>query len=123
MLNQDPTLSKTSIMGTSTAPLSNAPSVLINDNNNMNDDNNNINGENTGNNNNNNKLLYTILPSPIQGNADWRKYKCLKLNNGITVCLVNDKESKTTSAAVTVTAGAADDPRSMSGLARKFNKN
>lgn len=63
--------------------------------------------------------LYTLLPSPIQGNADWRKYRCMKLNNGVTVCLVHDKESKTTAAAATVTAGAGSDPRSLPGLARK----
>ena len=57
------------------------------------------------------------VASPIHGNADWRKYRCLKLENGVTICLVHDKESKTTAAAATVGVGASADPRSMSGLA------
>ena len=59
-----------------------------------------------------------VLPSPLKGNADWRDFRCLRLANGVVLCLVHDKESKTTAAAATVTAGAASDLRSMSGLAR-----
>jgi hypothetical protein len=57
------------------------------------------------------------LPAPIKGKADWREYKCLRLDNGVTVCLVHDRESKTTAAAATVNAGAAADPKSLPGLA------
>lgn len=59
------------------------------------------------------------LPCPISGQADWRQYRCFQLANGVTVCVVHDPESKTTAAAATVNAGAAMDPREMSGLARE----
>jgi secreted Zn-dependent insulinase-like peptidase len=58
------------------------------------------------------------LAQPIQGEADWRKYRCLQLSNGITACCVNDATSKTTAVATTVNVGAAHDPRTISGLAR-----
>lgn len=61
------------------------------------------------------------LPAPVRGKADWREFQCFRLKNGVTVCLVHDKESKTTAAAATVTVGAASDPRNMSGLARKYS--
>lgn len=57
------------------------------------------------------------LPAVEKGKADWRHYRCLQLDNGVTVCLVNDKESKTTAVAATVKVGAGSDPRSMPGLA------
>lgn len=59
----------------------------------------------------------TPLPTPIKGKADWRSYRAFSLENGVTVCLVHDPESKTLSAASTVHVGAAADPRSLSGLA------
>jgi predicted Zn-dependent peptidase len=61
------------------------------------------------------------LEQPTQGDADWRQYRCLKLPNGITVCCVHDPMSKTTAVATTVNVGAAHDPRTMSGLARKIS--
>jgi secreted Zn-dependent insulinase-like peptidase len=63
-------------------------------------------------------MVVEHLPAPIKGKADWRDFRCIKLENGVTVCLVHDKESKTTAAAATVNVGAAADPREMSGLAR-----
>ncbi|KAL7566713.1 hypothetical protein ACA910_017769 [Epithemia clementina (nom. ined.)] len=57
------------------------------------------------------------LPEVEKGKADWRTYRCVQLDNGVTVCLVHDKESKTTAAAATVKVGAGSDPRSMPGLA------
>ena len=60
----------------------------------------------------------TVLPTPIQGKADWRKYKAFRLdNNGVTVLVINDKESKTTAMSCIVEVGAGSDPRTMSGLA------
>lgn len=58
------------------------------------------------------------LDQPIQGDADWREYRCLQLPNGITICCVHDRMSKTTAVATTVNVGAAHDPRTMAGLAR-----
>lgn len=60
---------------------------------------------------------FTTLPIPVKGRADWRDYRCLRLSNGVTVCLVHDRESKTTAAAATVNAGAGADPRSVPGIA------
>eukprot|EP00934_Nitzschia_sp_Nitz4_P005395 Nitzschia sp. Nitz4//scaffold243_size29414//11200//15047//NITZ4_008058-RA/size29414-augustus-gene-0.12-mRNA-1//1//CDS//3329543837//5385//frame0 len=57
------------------------------------------------------------LPVPIKGQADWRQYRALRLENGVTCLVINDKESKTTGMACVVNAGAAADPRSLSGLA------
>ena len=57
------------------------------------------------------------LDAVEKGKADWREYRCVQLDNGVTVCLVHDGESKTTAAAATVQIGAAADPRSLSGLA------
>ena len=61
--------------------------------------------------------LFELLPSPIKGNSDWRDYRALKLQNGVTCLLVHDKESKTTSTSCCVNVGASSDPRSLSGLA------
>ena len=60
--------------------------------------------------------IETTLPTPIQGNGDWRSYRVLRLKNGVTVALVQDKASKTVGVAATVLAGAAADPREWSGL-------
>lgn len=68
---------------------------------------------------NNYNILIRELDQPIQGKADWRKYRCLQLSNGITVCCVNDATAKSTAVATTVNVGAAYDPRTLSGLARK----
>ena len=57
------------------------------------------------------------LPPVVKGSRDWRKFRPLQLPNGITCVLVNDKESKTTSCAVSVGCGASADPRELSGLA------
>jgi hypothetical protein len=38
----------------------------------------------------------TLLPAPEKGKADWRDYRCVELDNGVTVCLVHDATSKTT---------------------------
>jgi len=59
----------------------------------------------------------TILPTPIKGDADWRDFRTLRLSNGVTICLVHDPQAKTTAAGATIAAGAAYDPRSLSGLA------
>lgn len=59
----------------------------------------------------------TILPDVEKGKSDWREYRSIKLENGVTLTLVHDDQSKTTAAAATVHAGAAADPRSLSGLA------
>ena len=68
---------------------------------------------------------YKLLPSPITGKADWRKFKAFQLmdpsssttgdSDGknhpqMTVLLVQDVESKTTAAAASVQVGAASDP-------------
>lgn len=58
-----------------------------------------------------------LLPTPIQGDADWRSFRSVQLDNGVTAVLVHDPQSKTTSAAATVNAGASSDPRHLSGLA------
>ncbi len=59
----------------------------------------------------------TSLPNPVKGQADWRDYRTYRLSNGVTICLVYDRESKTTAAAATVNVGASADPRSMPGIA------
>jgi hypothetical protein len=38
----------------------------------------------------------TLLPAVEKGKADWRDYRCVQLDNGVTVCLVHDNMSKTT---------------------------
>ena len=63
------------------------------------------------------KVIQTLLPTPIQGKADWRKYKAVRLENGVTCLVINDKESKTTAMSCIVEVGASSDPREMSGLA------
>jgi secreted Zn-dependent insulinase-like peptidase len=64
-------------------------------------------------------VLVEELCNPNQGDADWRQYRCVRLlNNGVTICCVNDLTSKTTAVAATVNVGAAHDPRAVSGLAR-----
>ena len=57
------------------------------------------------------------LPPPVQGNADYRKYRALRLQNGVTALLTQDSQSKHFAAAVTVDAGASSDPRALPGLA------
>jgi len=57
------------------------------------------------------------LPEVEKGDSDWRTYRSLKLENGVTCVLVHDKESKHTAMATTIDAGASCDPRSLSGLA------
>jgi insulysin len=57
------------------------------------------------------------LPTPVKGKADWRNYRALRLENGVTCLLVNDSQSKTLGMSTVVDVGAAADPRSMSGLA------
>lgn len=59
----------------------------------------------------------TYLPPPIQGDSDYRKYKALRLPNGVTALLTQDGQSKHFAAAVSVNAGASCDPRSLPGLA------
>jgi len=59
----------------------------------------------------------TYLPSPVKGNADYRNYKAIRLQNGITALLAQDAQSKHFAAAVSVNAGASSDPRSLPGLA------
>ncbi len=66
---------------------------------------------------NESSISTTELPPVIKGSSDWRLYRPFSLPNGITCVLVNDKESKTTSCAVSVGAGASADPRELSGLA------
>lgn len=58
-----------------------------------------------------------ILPAPRKGKADWREYRPFRLDNGVTCMAVHDKESKTTAVTAAVLAGAAADPRDLSGLA------
>ena len=59
----------------------------------------------------------TDLPKVVKGNADWREYHSVQLENGVTCVFVNDKESKTTACSVCVGVGASSDPRELSGLA------
>mmetsp|Transcript_5248 Transcript_5248/g.7772 ORF Transcript_5248/g.7772 Transcript_5248/m.7772 type:complete len:708 (+) Transcript_5248:68-2191(+) len=59
----------------------------------------------------------TILPDIVKGDADWRLYRSIKLQNGVTCVFVHDKESKTTACSVAVGAGASHDPRELSGIA------
>ncbi|KAL7552322.1 hypothetical protein ACHAWF_015546 [Thalassiosira exigua] len=59
----------------------------------------------------------TRLPPVIKGDADYRAYRPLLLDNGLTVLLATDAQSKHLAAAVSVTAGASSDPRSLPGLA------
>ena len=59
----------------------------------------------------------TSLPAVIKGSADYRTYRPLKLDNGITILLVHDKESKHFAASVSVSAGASSDPRLLPGIA------
>lgn len=62
-------------------------------------------------------VLVEPLPDVIKGKADWRDYRAFRLPNGITCMVVHDKESRTTAMAACVKAGAAADPRNLSGLA------
>ena len=64
----------------------------------------------------------TFLPTPIKGKSDWRNYRAIKLQNGVTCLLINDKESKTTSTSCVVNVGASSDPRDLSGLAHFCGK-
>ena len=57
------------------------------------------------------------LLQPIQGRSDWRKFKAIRLENGVSVLVINDKESKTTAMSAIVEVGASADPRTLSGLA------
>ena len=43
-----------------------------------------------------NSTAVTVLPAVEKGKADWRDYRCIQLDNGVTVCLVHDATSKTT---------------------------
>lgn len=65
---------------------------------------------------NSNKSV-TYLPDVIKGDADYRSYRPLLLDNGITVLLANDPQSKHFAASVSVHAGASSDPRGLPGLA------
>jgi len=58
-----------------------------------------------------------LLPEVRKGKADWREYRPFRLANGVTCMAVHDKESKKTAMATAIHAGAAADPRSLSGLA------
>lgn len=62
-------------------------------------------------------LEITHLPDIVKGKSDWRCFRAVRLPNGTTCVLVNDKESKTTAMAVCVNIGASADPRELSGLA------
>jgi len=64
-----------------------------------------------------NKSPVTYLPDVIKGDADYRSYRPLLLENGITVLLANDPQSKHFAASVSVHAGASSDPRGLPGLA------
>jgi secreted Zn-dependent insulinase-like peptidase len=61
--------------------------------------------------------VVTMLPEPVKGKSDWRDFRCIQLPNGVKVCLVHDKSSKTTAAAACVEAGAGADPRNFPGIA------
>lgn len=61
--------------------------------------------------------MVQLLPPPRKGKSDWREYRPFRLDNGVTCLAVSDKESKTTAATAAVIAGAAADPRDLSGLA------
>ena len=58
-----------------------------------------------------------LLPEVRKGKADWREYRPFRLANGVTCMAIHDKESKTTAMATAIHAGAAADPRNLSGLA------
>ena len=51
-----------------------------------------------------------LLPPPVKGKSDWREFRCLELENGLTLILVHDNTSPTLAAAATVPIGAAADP-------------
>jgi insulysin len=59
------------------------------------------------------------LPPVEQGKSDYRNYRPLTLgkDEGITILLVNDPQSKHFAAAVSVGSGASSDPRILPGLA------
>mmetsp|Transcript_15246 Transcript_15246/g.27671 ORF Transcript_15246/g.27671 Transcript_15246/m.27671 type:complete len:1041 (-) Transcript_15246:645-3767(-) len=59
----------------------------------------------------------TYLPPIIKGDADYRTYRPLVLENGITILLAHDPQSKNFAASVSVHAGASADPRALPGLA------
>ena len=59
----------------------------------------------------------TNLPAVIKGSADYRTYRPLKLDNGMTILLVHDKQSKNFAASVSVAVGASSDPRLLPGIA------
>jgi len=61
--------------------------------------------------------MVQVLPTPRKGKADWREYRPFQLDNGVMCMAVHDKESKTTAVTAAVLAGAAADPRELSGLA------
>ena len=62
------------------------------------------------------------LPQIEQGQNDYRSYRPLVLptesgEDGITILLVNDPQSKHFAASVSVGSGASSDPRALPGLA------
>ena len=59
----------------------------------------------------------THLPPIIKGDSDYRTYRPLLLDNGITVLLAHDPQAKHFAASVSVHAGASCDPRFLPGLA------
>jgi insulysin len=69
---------------------------------------------------NTNQPIY--LPPIIQGQSDYRSYRPITLptasgDDGITILLVNDPQSKHFAASVSVGSGASSDPRALPGLA------
>mmetsp|Transcript_18585 Transcript_18585/g.40225 ORF Transcript_18585/g.40225 Transcript_18585/m.40225 type:complete len:1247 (-) Transcript_18585:1784-5524(-) len=59
----------------------------------------------------------TNLPPVVKGDADYRTYRPLLLDNGITILLAHDPQAKHFAASVSVHAGASSDPRALPGLA------
>ena len=59
----------------------------------------------------------TYLSPIVQGDSDYRSYRPILLENGITILLAHDPQAKHFAASVSVHAGASSDPRFLPGLA------
>lgn len=59
----------------------------------------------------------TYLPPIVQGDSDYRSYRPILLENGLTILLAHDPQAKHFAASVSVHAGASSDPRFLPGIA------
>ncbi|KGG53065.1 hypothetical protein DI09_113p60 [Mitosporidium daphniae] len=62
-------------------------------------------------------LNVTVLPDPIKGKSDKRKYRQLRLHNEIEVIIIHDPLTDTASASLDVAVGSFMDPPHRPGLA------